>query len=305
MEGSSQEGLFLVILLSAIRLGTPLCLAALGGYCSERTGTVNIALEGMMLIGAFSAAAVALATQSAFAGIAAGVASAMLLSALHGLLCVKLKGEHIISGLAVNLLAAGLCPVIGKAFFGVSSGTPSLSQNMRVASFGGVSHLILLCFACAALVTLFHYKTRLGQYFRFAGEHPKALLSQGISVNKVRWTGVLLSGFFCGLAGAYLSIDHSSGFSRNMTAGRGFIALAALIVGRWNPLGAAAAAFLFGLVEASQIFLQGFQLPDGTNLPVQWIQIIPYAATLVLLAGFFGSKNRRIQPPRALGVALD
>ena len=290
MTEAATDGLTWALLLgaaaSALRLATPLMLGALGGYTSERSGVVNIALEGFMLIGAFAAAAGAYAFHNPWVGAVCGMLAAVTMAALHAFLCINLKADHIISGVAINFLAAGLPPVIAKALYGYSGGTPQLDAAicMPETSFG--SPLFWSALALAVLMSFVHRGHRFGQYLRFAGEHPEALQSQGVSVALVRWKGVLLAGVFCGLAGAYLSIDHGTAFSRNMTAGRGFIALAALIVGRHTPYGAVAAALGFGVVESAQILLQGSGLP----LPVQWLQMIPYAATLVILA--FGLKRR-------------
>ena len=293
----------LSFLFTALRLSTPLCFAALGGYCSERSGTVNIALEGMMLTGAFTAAVIAHQTHSATLGVCGGVAGAMLMAALHGFLCITLKSDQIISGMAINLLAVGIPPVVSKALYDMSGGTPLLQAIERVQPVWGISPLALGAFVATAALFIVHSRTRVGQYLRFAGEHPDALQSQGINVRHVRWLGVLLSGVLCGLGGAYLSIDHGGAFARNMTAGRGFIALAALIIGRWTPHGAVAAALVFGGVEATQILLQGTALPDGQTVPVQWIQMLPYIATLVILAGVGGGLKYRSRgrPPRSLG----
>lgn len=292
-------------LFTAIRLSTPLTFAALGGYCSERSGTVNIALEGMMLTGAFAAAVVAHATHSALSGVCAGVAGAMLMALLHGFLCITLKSDQIISGMAINLLALGIPPVVSKALYDMSGGTPLLQASERVQPVFAISPLALGAFVATALLFLVHSRTRVGQYLRFAGEHPEALQSQGVNVRSIRWLGVLAAGALCGLGGAYLSIDHGGAFARNMTAGRGFIALAALIIGRWTPLGALAASLVFGAVEATQILLQGTSFPngaDGQTVPVQWIQMLPYIATLVILAGVGGSRYRnRTRAPRSLG----
>lgn len=296
-----QAAIWISFLVTAIRLSTPLTFAALGGYCSERSGTVNIALEGMMLMGSFCAAVVAYATQSPIWGVAGGIAGAMCMAGLHGLLCIGLKSDQIISGMAINLLAVGIPPVVSKALYEMSGGTPLLPSGARVGSIWGVSPLVASAFVLTALVLCIHKKTKLGQYIRFAGEHPEALQSQGINVRKIRWIGVIASGFFCGLGGAYLSIDHGGGFARNMTAGRGFIALAALIIGRWTPHGALAASLIFGAIEGTQILLQGMTLPSGQTVPVQWIQMLPYVATLAILAGVMGKSKRLVRPPNALG----
>jgi simple sugar transport system permease protein len=301
----AETGAFLAFILTALRLATPLSFAALGGYCSERSGTINIALEGMMLMGAFTAAATAHATHSAAAGLAAGMAGAALLAALHGLLCIRFGADQIISGMAVNFLAIGVPPVASKALYDMSGGTPMLAAGERVPHIAGLSPLLLLAVVCTVALWAAHRHSRLGQYLRFAGEHPEALQSQGISVARVRWAGVLLAGVLCGLAGAYLSIDHGGGFARNMTAGRGYIALAALIIGRWTPVGAAVAALVFGAVEASQILLQGASLGESHTVPVQWIQMIPYIATLAILAGLAGGRFGRTRPPSALGMPLN
>ncbi|MBI3542406.1 MAG: ABC transporter permease [Deltaproteobacteria bacterium] len=300
---------FVSFILTALRLSTPLSYAALGGYCSERSGTINIALEGMMLMGSFTAAVVAQKTHCAAYGVLAGIGGGMALAALHGFLCITLRSDQIISGMAVNFLAMGLPPVISKALYDMSGGTPMLQTSERVASWFGVSPLVAGAFVAAALLIFIHRSSRLGQYLRFAGEHPDALQSQGVSVRRVRWLGVLLAGVLCGLAGSYLSIDHGGGFARNMTAGRGYIALAALIIGCWTPHGALIAALAFGLIDASQILLQGTTLPfglfGGQTVPVQWIQMLPYIATLAILAGAAGGKTSRrfrARPPKALGT---
>ncbi len=294
----------LSFIMTALRLSTPLSYAALGGYCSERSGTVNIALEGMMLMGAFAAAVVAHHTHSATFGVLAGVGGGMLLASLHGLLCIQLGADQIISGMAVNFLALGLPPVISKALYDMSGGTPMLSAHERVPNWFGISPLVGGAFVALAVLVVVHRHSRLGQYLRFAGEHPEALQSQGVSVKRVRWIGVLLAGLLCGLAGAYLSIDHGGGFSRNMTAGRGYMALAALIIGCWTPLGAMLAALAFGAIEASQILLQGVTVAGGFAIPVQWIQVLPYIATLAILAGAAGGNLIKARPPKALGIPL-
>jgi ABC-type uncharacterized transport system permease subunit len=291
-------------LLTALRLGTPLSYAALGGYCSERSGTINIALEGMMLIASFTSASIAYHTHNPWLGILGGIAGALLLALLHGFLCIELQSDQIISGMAVNFLAAGIPPVLSKALYDMSGSTPGLVAHDRIPEWFGLSPIALLIPFMAFALWLIHRHGKLGQYLRFAGEHPAALQSQGISIRRVRWTGVLLAGVFCGIAGAYLSIDHGSGFARNMTAGRGYIALAALIIGRWTPLGAVAAAFVFGAVEATQILMQGASFGENQTVPVQWIQMLPYIATLVILAGVVGGRFGKARAPKALGTPL-
>ncbi len=284
MNDSIILALFVSVAASALRLSTPLLFASLGGYYSERSGVVNIALEGFMLIGAFGAAAGAHAFAHPGAGLFFGVLAAMGLSCVHAFLCINAKADAIISGIAINFLALGIPPVIAQSIYGYSGGTPQLPVGARIPDTAFGSPLLWCAFLAVGITVYIHRSTRFGQYIRFAGEHPAALESQGVKVSVVRWKGVLLSGFFCGLGGAYLSIDHGTAFSRNMTAGRGFIALAALIVGRHNPMGAALAAMAFGLIEAVQILAQG----AWSGLPVQALQALPYAATVVVLA--FGLK---------------
>lgn len=303
MTEAAQSGALLAFVLTALRLATPLAYAALGGYASERSGTVNIALEGMMLIGAFTGAVAAHHTHSPLIGIAAAIAGATLLASLHAFLCITLGADQIISGVSVNLLAAGIPPVACKVLYDMSSGTPSLQSAERVPHLvGSLSPFVFGAGLLAVFFWALHRHTKLGQYIRFAGEHPGALASQGVSVARVRWIGVLISGALCGMAGAYLAIDHSGVFTRGMTAGRGYIALAALIIGRWTPLGAVVAALVFGVIEATQILLQGVTMPGGQVVSVQWIQMLPYVATLAILAGAVGGRLGKARAPSALGL---
>jgi simple sugar transport system permease protein len=271
--------LFGAFLISALRLSVPLVYAGLGGMFCERTGVVNIALEGFMLISAFSAAAVTSALKNPWAGFAAGIAGGVFFSGLHGLLCLVAKADHVISGMALNFLALGLTPVFSNAFFGMSGGTPLLSQNLKLPAVFGVSPLIILLIPVILFSFFLFSKTTVGRYIRFCGECSGALSAQGISPNKIRWIGILFSGFYCGVAGAYLSIDHGAQFSRNMTSGRGYMALAALIVGRWKPVGTFLAALVFGATESAQILLQGITFADGRTVPVQWVQALSPALT--------------------------
>lgn len=274
----------IAFLLTTLRLATPLLYGSLGGYCSERSGTINIALEGLLLIGAFAAAAAAFATHNPWLAILIAVLAATLLACLHGFLCIEVGSDQIISGMAINFLSIGMTPVFCKSLYDMSGGSPLLTANDRLPSVLGTSPLLLFALVLILLFWLVHRSTKLGQYLRFAGENALALETQGISVRKIRWYGVLFSGALCGLGGAYLSIDHGGGFARNMVAGRGYIALAALIIGRWTPGGALIASLSLGAVEAIQVLLQGMKLPGGEPLPVQWIQVIPYTATLLVLA---------------------
>jgi len=280
------------LLASTLRLSTPLILAAMGGMFSERAGVINIALEGLMLLGAFAAALGTLASHSPWLGSACGMAAGILLAAIYGIFVIRLRANQIVAGTAINMLALGLTPFLCKILYDVTGSTPAIPIADRFQSAPlYLSWVVVLL--CAVLIK----HTPAGLWLSFAGEHPEALNAAGIRVNRVRWVAVLLSGALAGLGGASLSIFLSSSFSRNMTAGRGFMALAALIFGKWKPLQAALACLLFGFAEAAQIRLQGVSLL-GKPVPVQFIQILPYVVTILVLAGFVG----RSRPPKGLGA---
>jgi len=284
----------IALIWSTIRLSTPLILAALGGLFSERSGVINIALEGMMLAGAFTAAAVTYAVGNPFVGLAAGMAAGMLIAAVHALACIQYKADQVVTGTAINILMLGLPAFLSGAFFLSSGSTPQIPKEHLVPWTPIVIALILVPLSWYVL-----YKTPFGLRLRSVGENPEAADAAGVPVARMRYAGVLLSGVLAGLGGAYLSIGQSSLFTRNMTSGRGFIALAALIFGKWRPFQTLLACLLFGLTEAISIQMQGVvKLPSGDDIPVQFIQMVPYILTIVVLAGFIGSSR----PPRALGI---
>lgn len=281
------------VAVSTLRVSTPLLLAAMGGLFSERSGVINIALEGLMLAGAFGAAAVAATTGSPVAGAVAGVFAGVFLSAIYGFSVITLRSDQIIAGMAIDMLGAGLTAFLCKLIFDSSGSSPSLALASRFQMAPMIWAWVAVLFTHWVLK-----ETPFGLWVRFSGEHPSALDAAGIRVNRVRWVSVLLSGALAGLSGASLSIFLSSSFSRNMTAGRGFMAIAALIFGKWKPLPTAAACLLFGLTDALQIRLQGVVLWGTEPVPVQFIQILPYAVTVLVLAGFVG----RSRAPKALGL---
>jgi simple sugar transport system permease protein len=281
------------LIASTLRVSTPLIFAAMGGLLSERSGVINIALEGMMLAGAFGAAVGALATHSPWLGFLAGTGAGMIMAALYGLFVIPLRANQIVAGTAINMLALGLTPFFCKVLYDVTGSTPALPIEQRFHSTP-----LWLCWVVVGLCFVWLKYSRGGLRLSFAGENPEALDAAGIRVNRVRWLAVLASGALAGMGGATLSIYLSSSFSRNMTAGRGFMALAALIFGKWKPVPAAAACLLFGFAEAVQIRLQGVSLFGGRPIPVQFIQILPYVATMLVLAGFVG----RARAPKALGT---
>lgn len=283
------------ILAAALRLSAPLIFAAMGGLLSERSGVINIALEGFMLSGAFAAATVAFLTGSAWAGWGAGFLAGAGFAALYALSVIESRADQIVAGTAFNLFAIGFIPFLGKIVFDSTGSTPALAIESRFT----IEPMIFAALSVGALVLLFR-RTRAGLWVAFAGERPEALLSSGVSVRKIRWAAVVIGGGLAGWGGASLSLALASSYSPLMTAGRGFIALAALISGKWRPLPAVAACFIFALTDAMQIRWQGARILDF-KVPVQFIQILPYVLTLIVLAGFIGTSRA----PKALGKDLD
>jgi simple sugar transport system permease protein len=284
----------IALLWSTIRLATPLVLAALGGLFSERSGVINIALEGMMLAGAFTAASVTHAVGNPYVGLVAGLLAGMLIAAIHALACIRYKADQVVTGTAINILMLGMPAFLSGAFFLSSGSTPQIPKEHLIPTLP-----IIIAIVAVPLTWYVLYKTPFGLRLRAVGENPEAADAAGVKVAPMRYAGVLLSGVLAGIGGAYLSIGQSSLFTRNMTSGRGFIALAALIFGKWRPFQTLLACLLFGLTEAISIQMQGVvKLPSGDDIPVQFIQMVPYVLTIVVLAGFIGSSR----PPRALGI---
>jgi general nucleoside transport system permease protein len=317
----SDAALVLALLAAATARGAaPLVLAALGGLFAERSGIVDIGLEGKMLASAFAAAATAAVTGSAWAGLAAGIAASVLIGLVHGFACITHHGNQVVSGMAPNITMSGLTVVLGYAWFQEGGQTPMLSAGARFApitlpgmtSIGAVpglgliyrevlsGHNLLVYIAAVAVpvVAWIVYRTRFGLRLRAVGESPGAVDTAGISVAAVRYRALAVSGVLCGLAGAYLSIAHHASFIRDMSAGKGYLALAALIFGQWRPVPTLWACLLFAFADAVQVRLQGTPLPVVGVVPVQLIQAIPYVLTVCLLAGFVG----RAVAPRAIGV---
>ena len=308
------------VLASALRLAVPLLLACLAGLWSERSGVVDIGLEGKMLGAAFAAGAAAAVSGNAWIGLAAGVAASVALGLVHGYASIDQRGNQIVSGTAINMIAVGLTALLGAAWFGQGGRTPPLEGAARFqpivlpgadsaaaipvlgpiyrSLISGQDALTWLALAAAPLTAFVLYRTRFGLRLRAVGENPAAVDTAGISVRALRYAGVAICGVLCGLAGTYLSVAQAAGFLPQMTAGKGFIALAALVFAKWRPGAALATCFLFGLLDAAAIRLQGVELPLVGQVPVQAIQALPYLLTVVLLAGFIG----RAIPPRASGV---
>ncbi len=313
---------FLQILDSTVRLATPLLFACIAGLYSERSGVFDIGLEGKMLVAAFAAASASYATGNVWIGTAAGIGAALLFAAIHGLASITFRGNQLISGVAINFLASGLTVVLGSTWFKLGGQTPALTDGARFAditlpfarpateSLSGVgfvsgfySHVIsghsILVYVALLLVPAtwwLLYRTRFGLRLRAVGENPAAVDTAGVSVVALRYSAVAITGLLCGLAGAYMSMGLSAGFLREMTAGRGYIALAALIFAKWRPWYALAACMLFGLLDAVAIRFQNIDI-GLLVIPVQFTQALPYILTVIILAGFVG----KAIPPRAGG----
>ena len=292
---------FLIILIaSTIRLAAPLVLAALGGMFSERSGVINIALEGKMLAGAFTAAALTYAADtklhlgnaSPWVGVLGGMLAGLFIAAIYALSCIKFKSDQVVSGAAINILMFGIPGFLSGALFLSSGSTPQIPKDHLLPQSTWFIAIVIVVLVAVTWYLL--YQTPFGLRLRSVGENPEAADAAGVSVSRIRYSGVLLAGILAGLGGAYLSIGQSSLFTRNMTAGRGFIALAALIFGKWRPVQTLLACVLFGFTEAVSNQMQGIY----QNIPVQFIQMVPYVLTIVVLAGFIGSSR----PPRALGI---
>jgi general nucleoside transport system permease protein len=290
------------ILASSLRLATPLIFCALAGVLAERAGVIDIGLEGKMLFAAFAAAAVGVTTESTTLAMAAAIAVAIALSCLHGFACVTYNGNQVISGLAVNIIAAGLTVVLGIAWFAQGGQTPPVIDVVRLKPITDTpifnqSILVYVALALVGAVWWLLFRTRFGLRLRAVGENPAMVDAAGVSVAGVRYMALIGNGVLSGLAGCYLVLAQNASFAPNMTAGRGFMALAAMIFGKWHPVGALWACLLFGFLDAVAIRLQGTVLPGVGEVPVQFIQALPYLLTVILLAGFIGKATA----PKALG----
>ncbi|MBC9247336.1 ABC transporter permease [Paracoccus sp. 11-3] len=306
------------ILDSAVRLMTPLLLACLAGLYSERSGIFDIGLEGKMLMAAFTAASVAYVTGSAWLGLLAGIGGSLGLSLIHGVASITFMGNQLISGVAINFLASGLTVLLGQKIFGLGGRTPSLEGPARFSEItlpfadsirnapiigpiyadliSGHSILVYIAFLCVPLTWWVLNRTRFGLRLRAVGENPASVDTAGVSVARLRYAAVAICGILCGIAGAYLATSLSAGFVKEMTAGRGFIALAALIFAKWRPWSALFATFLFGLLEAIANRYPNLDIGPIT-IPSMFMNALPYILTVIILAGFVG----RAIPPRAGG----
>jgi len=288
------------LFFASIRSATPLIFAGLGGLFSERSGVINIALEGLMLAGAFTAAVVTYQTGNPFVGLLAGAAAGGVLALVYAFACIYFQADQVVAGMAINFLMAGLPALISGAIYDSSGSTPQIDKVDQLPNyFNNISFASILAFAAVPVCWYVLYKTPFGLRLRATGENPGAADAAGVNVIKLRYTAVVISGVLAAIGGAYLSIGQSSLFTRNMTAGRGFIALAALILAKWRPVPVLLACLFFGFTEGLTIVLPNYlKLPSGEDIPIQFIQIIPYVLTIIVLAGFIGSSRA----PKALGI---
>ncbi|WP_068083381.1 ABC transporter permease [Polycladidibacter stylochi] len=310
----------ILILDSTVRLSVPLLFACLAGLYSERSGVVDIGLEGKMLGGAFAAGAAAYVTGSAWAGLGAAVIVSIMLALIHGFASITQRGNQVVTGVAINFLAAGLTILLGQAWFKQGGRTPQLEHSARFGEItlpfadsvkdvpyigllyseliSGHNILVYLSFLAVPFTWWVIFRTRFGLRLRAVGESPAAVDTAGISVTWLRYRAVIMCGVFTGFAGTYLAIGQSAGFIKDMSAGKGFIALAALIFAKWQPKNAMFACLLFGFLDAVAIRMQGQEIPGIGEVPVQIFQAMPYILTVILLAGFVG----RAIPPKASGI---
>ena len=291
---------FLIILLfSTIGSATPLIFAALGGMFSERSGVINIALEGLMLAGAFTAAVVTYELQNPYIGFLSGMVVGALVAAVFAVAVIKFEADQVVTGFAISLLMLGLPAVISSRIYDSAGSTQQIAKELLLPDFyNRLSIASIFALLLVPVCWYVLYKTPFGLRIRAAGENPEAADAAGVYVIRLRYIAVILSGVLAGAGGAYLSIGQSSLFTRAMTAGRGYIALAALILAKWKPVPVLLSCLFFGYTEALSIQLQGVKLWDDEEIPVQFIQMIPYVLTIIVLAGFIGLSRA----PKALGI---
>ncbi|HEY0212839.1 MAG TPA: ABC transporter permease [Paenirhodobacter sp.] len=298
------------LLASTLRLGTPLLFACLAGLFSERAGIFDIGLEGKMLMAAMASAAVAALTGSAWLGLMAGIYAAFVMAILHGIASITFRGNQLISGVALNFIASGATVLIAQAMFQQGGRTPALSGTARFSAIrlpyaeqigaipglgpfyervlSGQSILVYIALACVPLTWWVLYRTRFGLRLRAVGENPESVDTAGISVVRLRYIALVITGVLCGLAGTYMATALQAGFGREMTAGRGYIALAALIFAKWRPWQALWATMLFGFLQALALRPDVIEGVLHLSIPVPALDALPYILTVIVLAGFVG-----------------
>ena len=290
----------IILIFSPIRLATPLIFAALGGLFSERAGVINIALEGLMLAGAFTAAFVTYETSSPYIGLIAGMAAGALVAFIFAIAVIKFEADQVVTGFAISMLMLGLPAVISSRLYDASGATQQIDKAYLLPDvINGLPWTAILAILLVPVSWYVLFKTPFGLRLRAVGENPSAADSAGVNVYKLRYTAVIISGILAAAGGAYLSIGQGSFFTKGMSAGRGYIALAALILAKWRPYPVLFACLFFGFTESLAIQLQGVvKMPSGDDIPVQFIQMIPYVLTIIVLAGFIGLSRA----PKALGI---
>ena len=318
-----MEEMFTIVLstlAATIRVSTPLILAAMAGIFSERSGIIDISLEGKLLAGAFISASVAAVTGSAWLGLGGAIMITMALSMIHGFASITHNGNQVVSGVAINIIVSGLTVVLGIAWFHKSGQTPNLSNDARFLPIelpgtellsqipilgdvyakiiSGHNLLVYIAFLSMIATSWILFKTRFGLRLRAVGENPNAVDTAGISVAFLRYRAILIGGILTGIGGTYIAIAQNASFIREMSAGQGYIALAAMIFGKWKPFTAMLACLMFGFLDALSIRLQGVEIPVIGEIPVQLIQALPYIMTVVILASFAS----RAIAPKAIGV---
>lgn len=290
----------LILLFSTVRCATPLIFAALGGMFSERAGVINIALEGLMLAGAFTAAVATYELHNPYLGFLAGILVGAVVALIFAVAVIKFEADQVVAGFAISMLMLGLPAVVSSRLYDSAGSTEQIAKEFLLWNIDNrVSVASILAFLLVPICWYILYKTPFGLRIRAAGENPEAADAAGVNVIRLRYIAVVLSGVLAAAGGAYLSIGQSSLFTRGMTAGRGYIALAALILAKWKPIPVLFACLFFGFTEALSIQMQGvIKLPSGEDIPVQFIQMIPYVLTIIVLAGFIGLSRA----PKALGI---
>jgi simple sugar transport system permease protein len=290
-----------ILIFSAIRLATPMIFAALGGMFSERSGVINIALEGLMLAGAFTAAVVTYELSNPYFGFLCGLLAGGLLAFIFAIVVIKFEADQVVAGVGINILMLGVPALLSSAMYDSAGSTEQIPKEYLLPEFFGLNVASMLAFLLVPVAWYVLYKTPFGLRLRAVGENPEAADAAGVKVYTMRYTGVILSGVLAAAGGAYLAIGQSSFFTRGMSAGKGFIALAALILAKWRPVQVLVACLFFGFTEALAIQLQGSDFVKnivGADIPVQFIEMLPYVLTIIVLAGFIGLSKA----PKSLGI---
>lgn len=291
---------FVILIFSAVRLATPMIFAALGGMFSERSGVINIALEGLMLAGAFTAAVVTYELNNPYIGFLSGILAGGLLALIFAVTVIRFEADQVVAGVGINILMLGVPALLSSAIYDSAGSTEQIPKEHLLPEIFGLNYASILAFALVPICWYVLYKTPFGLRLRAVGEKPEAADAAGVKVYRMRYTGVILSGLLAAAGGAYLSIGQSSFFTRGMSAGKGFIALAALILAKWRPVQVLLACLFFGFTEALAIQIQGASWAKigGEDIPVQFIEMLPYVLTIIVLAGFIGLSRA----PKSLGI---